>query len=245
MMRAVKNFIKEQLVRRGRHLSYVPVESVTGFDLGHDLRLLVPKPNPVIFDVGANVGQSVESFLEIFEAPIITSFEPSSACIRELESKFADCSGVTVRQCALGPEIGACELEVYEFSVLNSVLPMDRSRANRFNDRKPIGKETVPVLTLDRVAQEYKTSHIDVLKIDTQGYDLQVLRGGESLWSERRVSVVQIELNFLPMYEGQAAADEVTSFLVTRGFSLVDYYEIYRQEQAIAWCTALFRLTSC
>ena len=43
--------------------------------------------------------------------------------------------------------------------------------------------------------------------------------------------------------KGQAAADEVTSFLVKRGFSLVDYYEIFRQEQAIAWCTALFRLT--
>jgi FkbM family methyltransferase len=243
MMRAVKNFIKEQLVRRGRHLSYIPVESVTGLDLGHDLRLLVPKRDPVIFDVGANVGQSVESYLEIFEAPRIASFEPSSACFRELESKFAGRSGVTVRQCALGPDVATCELDVYEFSVLNSVLPMDRSGTNRFHDRKPIGKERVPVLTLDRVAEEYNASHIDVLKIDTQGYDLQVLRGGESLWSKRRVSVVQIELNFFPMYEGQAAADAVTSFLVQRGFALVDYYEIYRQEQAIAWCTALFRLT--
>lgn len=244
-MRAIKNFIKERLVRRGRHLSYVPVESVTGLDLGHDLRLLVPKPDPVIFDVGANVGQSVESYLQTFATPSITSFEPSSACFRKLASKFARRSGVTLRQCALGPDVGACELDIYDFSVLNSVLPMDRSSTNRFHDRKPIGKESVPVLTLDRVAEEYNASHIDVLKIDTQGYDLQVLRGGGSLWNERRVSVVQIELNFFPMYQGQAAADEVTSFLVQRGFSLVDYYEIYRQEQAIAWCTALFRLTRC
>jgi FkbM family methyltransferase len=243
-MRAIKEFLKSELVKRGRHLAWVPVESVTGFDLTHDLALLLPQEAPIVFDVGGNVGQSVEHFLATLKRPLIYSFEPSSACYRELSTKYQP-RGVKTRQCALGAEPGTCTLDIYEFAVLNSILPMDHSEVNRFRDRKPIGQETVPLETLDRLAAEYAVPQIDLLKVDTQGFDLEVLKGAASLLAQRKVGLVQIELNFLQMYQNQAAADAVTKFLVDNSFALVDYYEIYRQDQVIAWCTALFKLRPC
>jgi FkbM family methyltransferase len=240
LKRALKNLVRRQLARQGRHLTYVPLESVTGLDLAHDLSMLITTPQPVIFDVGANVGQSIDFFRSVFAQAKIYAFEPSSACFAQLAARFCDPS-IELRQCALGASPGTCELEVYEFSVLNSVLPMDRTPTNRFHDRRPIGTETVPLLTLDGVMAERAVSHIDLLKVDTQGYDLQVLRGAEELLAEKRVSLVQVELNFLPMYSGQARAHEVADHLHDRGFWLVDYYEKFRQNQCLAWCTALFR----
>src|SRR5437867_12180881 len=61
-----------------------------GYDPFRDMRrLLGPTPRPVIFDVGANWGQSIETFLRHFERPIIHAFEPGTDAFRELQRRFS------------------------------------------------------------------------------------------------------------------------------------------------------------
>ena len=94
--------------------------------------------------------------------------------------------------------------------------------------------------TLDRFIAAEKIDKIDLLKIDTQGFDLDVLQGAEQALSDELVSNVLVELNFIKMYQGQSSAEEINTYLNKYGFFLVDYYEKVRRSNTIGWCTALF-----
>ena len=61
--------------------------SITGYDLAEDLKLIISKAAPMCIDVGANRGQAIEFLQRAFRAPCIHAFEPSRECFRVLESK--------------------------------------------------------------------------------------------------------------------------------------------------------------
>lgn len=83
--------IKDRLIRflrcYNRWLLYFKPGEPTGIDLNHDLQLLVKGRPPVIFDVGANVGQSIELFQSIFPDCHIYAFEPTASCVETLRKK--------------------------------------------------------------------------------------------------------------------------------------------------------------
>jgi len=81
---------------------------------------------------------------------------------------------------------------------------------------------------------------VDLLKIDTQGFDFEVLLGGEKSFERGAIKNVLIELNFVRMYEGQGATIDIIEFLGKHEVHLIDYYEKVRQNNTLAWCTALF-----
>jgi len=239
MIRLGKDLIRSTLRRLGRHIVYVPLNETTGLDLELDLPRFVSRHEAVLFDIGANVGQSIKVFRKLFPDAWIFAFEPSAGCFETLQKRFDD-ARLTLFHTALGSEEGELALREYEMSVLNSVLPLDPTKDNRFRDVQRVREERVAVRTVDAVREEMGHSHIDLLKIDTQGFDLDVLRGAERTLAAGAVSAVMVELNFFPMYVGQARAEQVMEFLTDRGFVLVDLYEKFRQDHCLAWCTALF-----
>jgi hypothetical protein len=101
-------------------------------------------------------------------------------------------------------------------------------------------REIVEVKTIDSVVEEHGIERIDLLKIDTQGYDLEVLRGGTEALRSGVIGNVLVELNFVKMYESQSDANAIIQFLTERNLRLVDYYEKFRQSHALAWCLGLF-----
>jgi hypothetical protein len=78
------------------------------------------------------------------------------------------------------------------------------------------------------------------LKVDTQGYDLEVLLGAEESLKNGLIKNVIVELNFVRMYKGQSSAKEIIDLLARYNILLIDYYEKERQNNTLAWCTALF-----
>jgi len=239
LLATIKKAVRSQLERHGRHLVYVPLDEPAGLDLSHDLPLVVAPRRPVIFDVGANVGQSIDLFSRLFPESSIYSFEPAADCFALLNRKYTN-DRVRLFQVALSSSDGAREFFYYQKSVLNSLLPLDTHPANPFADVKMIKTSMVNTRTVDGFMREAGISRIDLLKIDTQGWDYEVLLGAERALADGKVAAVMVELNFIPMYRGQSFAETISSYLREQNLHLVDFYEKIRQGCRLAWCTALF-----
>jgi len=82
----------------------------------------------------------------------------------------------------------------------------------------PAQKVTVDVETLKQWATEQAIDTIDYIKIDTQGSELEILKGGEDLLCSTRC--IDIEVEFNPIYEGQTLFGETDTYLRSKGFML-------------------------
>jgi FkbM family methyltransferase len=215
--------------------------AVNGHDLLYDLNVVVRKENPLCFDIGANRGQTIALLQRCFPRPRIHAFEPSSATFATLASQSFG-SAVTLHQLALGEQVGTAEFRNYTQSELSSFLPVNTNKSeNIFAEEKLILTESVQVDTLDSFCATQSIDQIDLLKIDTQGFELPVLRGGAGLLKKKRVGAVLLELNFAHLYEGQSDPLDILALMRTHNMRLVDYYEKERASgRELSWATALF-----
>jgi FkbM family methyltransferase len=203
--------------------------------------LLSATPSPLICDVGANDGETVNDFLRHFPDATIVAFEPFGECFENLKASFSSHRNVRIENVALGARPANGSLRVFSGHRMNSLLDMATTRDNVMYDKfDKIGTQDVSVDTLDRFCSSHHIDHIDVLKVDTQGFDLNVLKGAAGLLAAHRIGIVFIEVNFIPMYEGQATFAEIHEFLTSWGYRLVDLYNYTRQHGHIAWCDACY-----
>jgi FkbM family methyltransferase len=175
----------------------------------------------VVLDVGANSGQYATSLRKAgFEGRIV-SFEPLSAPFSSLERKASRDPLWDCRQCALGDSDGTISINVSsDFGLCSSVLPMQKSLRDAIPWSKYIGTEEVPIYRVDSVAQEILgPNDVAFLKIDVQGFEKQVMVGGKSTLNDRCVGM-QLELSFLPLYEGGMLIPEALDFVYSLGFML-------------------------
>jgi len=240
-MANVKSIINQVLRPLGLHILRTPIQRVSGVDLFWDIRNLITLDHPVCMDVGANQGQTIESLLKVFRDPKIYSFEPSLDSFEVLRYKYLYKDNIKLYNLALGSSVGLKDLLQYEDSCLNSFLPLNINRKdNIFYYVSQVGREAATVETVDNWLEQSNLQHIDLLKIDTQGYDLEVLKGAAQSLRKGLITCISIEINFIKMYENQAHYQDIISFLESYNMFLVDFYEKVRIGNCIAWCTALF-----
>jgi FkbM family methyltransferase len=235
----MKQILKRALRSLDLRLVRTPSGRVTGFELPDDLRVLITTPTPLCFDVGANMGQTIALLQRTFPQPTIHSFEPSHRTFEQLRAReFGD--RVFLHNCAMGSRPERRSFINYKQSDMSSFLSLDQSTENRFRTVEVEGREEVEVATLDDFVKENGIGSVDLLKTDTQGFDLNVLRGGAEALSSGLVKNVLVELNFVRMYEGQGSPTDIAELLHGYGFRLVDHYEKNRRGHMLAWCTGLF-----
>ena len=197
----------------------------------------------VIFDVGANIGQMTVDFAKAFPAAAIHSFEPFDVAYKALCERARPFSGVKTVPRALGEKRGRQALYLNEFAPTNSLLPNDM-HADRYQPQggaSPVGSKQIEVDTIDAYCAENGVDFIDLLKMDTQGFELRVLRGGKNTLRAGKVAAIYTEMLFVPLYSGQAYFHEIYKVLVQLGYKLVQLYECnYGQEKHLKWCDALF-----
>lgn len=239
MQRLARRAFKHLLRSLNRQLIYMPYGVIGGLSIGEDIRILLATQNPVCVDVGANEGQTISLLRKYFARPQIYAFEPSSQMYSVLESNGYD-EAVEVHNIALGDTQGRRELAKFSLPVMNSLLKIDPSPDNPFRDLEAVAGEWVEVTTLDKFLRERRIDRVDLLKVDTQGFDLRVLQGAAESLASGIVRNVYVELNFVPMYSGQPSAKEIGDYLEGQGFRLVDYYEKCRAGAILAWCNALY-----
>ncbi|MGC1463599.1 MAG: FkbM family methyltransferase [Terracidiphilus sp.] len=168
----------------------------------------------VVIDVGANVGQFGESLRDGGYRGRIVSFEPIKSTFQTLANKAAKDGKWEIHHCGLGAASGTASLNVSELSVFSSILNMT-SAAGLHDSRMAVDHiEEVPIRTLDEVTAGL--SGRILLKIDTQGYERQVIEGGQQ--TVRRSLGILMELPIIHVYEGEWSFHEALKFMAGKGF---------------------------
>lgn len=148
------------------------------------------------------------------------SFEPLSEAFELLSARAERDAGWRVHQRgAIGDYDGEIEINVSGNSVSSSVLPMLEAHLSAAVDSAYVATEKVPIVRLDTVAPEYlaKTRR-HFLKIDTQGFEWQVLDGARDTLT--RAQGVLCELSLVPLYEGQRLWRDMIQRLEAAGLTL-------------------------
>ena len=178
----------------------------------------------VVLDVGANSGQYAASLRAADFAGRIVSFEPLSgpfSALRRAASKdpMWDC-----RRCALGDAAGTVLMNVAGGDGgSSSILPMLDTHRRASPAGNYVDTEDVTVDRLDSVApQILGPGDTAFIKIDVQGFERQVLDGGQSTVGKHCVGM-QLELSCAPLYEGGMLIREALDLLDSQGFTLVGF----------------------
>jgi len=103
-----------------------------------------------------------------------------------------------------------------------------------------IRETPIEVITLDEYCAANGVIRIDLLKIDTQGYDLEVLKGSTGLMSTKAIRLIYMEVTFSEMYEELPPLEQLYRLLGDHGFRLVAVYNFVVQDGVAGWCDALF-----
>jgi FkbM family methyltransferase len=172
----------------------------------------------LVLDVGANQGQFAADIRRRGYGGKIVSFEPlSEAHGKLLTASAGDGQWEIFSRCALGDHDGEAEINIAGNSVSSSILPMLEAHKNAAPESAYQGKEVVSVKTLDVVADPYlKNARAPFLKIDTQGFEWQVLDGARATLPQIRG--ILLELSMVPLYEGQHLWQEMKARLEAEGF---------------------------
>lgn len=174
----------------------------------------------LVLDIGANEGQFASAIRFFGYQGKILSFEPLlSAHSKMLSISKKDPMWEVYQRCAIGDYDGDVEINVSNYSVSSSILKISQRHLNAEPRSQTIGKEKVNIYKIDSIASPYlKLSQNPFLKIDTQGFEWQVLDGCENSLSSFRG--VLCELSLLPLYESQHLWKELLKRIENNGFSV-------------------------
>jgi len=189
----------------------------------------------IIFDVGANVGAFSETIARLLPDGQIHAFEPDARTVELLRSRTAAIPGIRINACALGATRDTATLFGFEHNYMNSLLEPGRTMQWEVQEQSQ-----VDVRTIDEYCAEHSIEHIDLLKIDTQGFDLKVLHGAAGMLSEGRVELILCEIIFADLYEHGARADELMRLLFEHGYELMALYPAHHDQRRAMWTDMLF-----
>jgi FkbM family methyltransferase len=208
----------DQLARRGlevrRHSSWRRQAMLTKHDVD------------VVLDVGAADGGYGRSLRKFGYDGRIVSFEPLSASFESLQATIRDDPKWTAHHLALGAESGSATINIASNRASSSFRDMLDSHRAAAPAVDYVGQETVTVSRLDDVDDGHVASaRHPFLKIDTQGFEREVLAGATHLVG--RCVGLQLELSFIPLYDGGMLVDEAVAWAYEQGFHLVNIEQGY------------------
>ncbi len=182
-------------------------------------RLLEKYEVDIVLDVGAAHGGYARSLRRLGYKGRLACFEPLASSLRELEAWARTDPFVAVYPCALGNVEGHAPLQIAgnrDSSSLREMLPAHMQAAPYAT---PVGYESVEVKRLEGLFEAVCVSaKRPFLKIDTQGFEIEVLRGAGERLAE--IVGVQAELSLIPLYADQTLWMEVIEFLAAHGLHL-------------------------
>jgi FkbM family methyltransferase len=182
------------------------------------LRGLATRGIRCVVDIGANVGQFALCARECLPGAEILAFEPlASAAARFRLVHDAD-PRVRLVEAAVGPAVGTRSLHVSRAADSSSLLPIGAGQESLFPGTGESHLETVRVVRLEDEMPDTGVPVPTLVKIDVQGFELEVLRGCESRLDQ--IEFIYVECSFIELYEGQALAGEVVAWLCERDFRL-------------------------
>jgi len=230
----VINFVKTAARKMG--VNIMRTDRI-GVDMELDLaRLTAFSPLRTIFDVGGNTGQTALRLASAFPTARIFSFEPVPQTFDKLSQAVKHREGIAAVNSALGEKPGSVFINLTDNSQTATILATS-SASNSVS---------IPVETIDRFAKTNGIETIDLLKIDVEGYEMQVLKGAEKLFHEASVRYVFAECVLkVDAVSPHTTFFELDKYLNEHGFCFFNYYaESFRLRDGCALGNVLYALHS-
>lgn len=237
----IKNLLRKILKRIGivafkrSSRVYIPEEETYRI-----VSVLVGRPNPVVIDGGAHLGDMAERFGALLPRTEFHCFEPDPMLGETLARKFAGNPQVHVVQAALGDVAGNATFNINVSRPTNSLLP---SAETLQPDLKQlctlVERIEVNVTTIDEYCRENLIEHVDVIKLDLQGYDYLALKGAAA--TLEKATVVLVEVLFKEFYQGCHLFPDVLRLMLDSGFELYTLCGLhYGHRDELLWSDAIF-----
>lgn len=228
-MLSPRQLIRDSLARLHLYVSRTPPDTLRDYLSRLFARLGV---NCVI-DVGAHFGEYGRFLRAVGYTGLIVSFEPVEASWERLCRVAGQDGNWTVYRAALGSGDGFAELNLTAGSDFASFLgPNEYARAEFPGSSLVVGHELVAVKRLDGIFAECTRGMANprvYLKLDTQGYDLEVLRGADGCIN--RVVALQSEVSVKPIYREQPSLADALGYIDRLGFEVGGLYPVTRDSE--------------
>ncbi|MDA9876836.1 FkbM family methyltransferase [Candidatus Pelagibacter sp.] len=172
-----------------------------------------------IIDIGSNKGQFILLIEKIFPNKIVYSFEPIIEMLKKQKKFYKYKKNITFHNLALGSSICSKEFLITSRMDSSSFLKVV-SNTNKSKNYSVIEKRDIKVSTLDEIFLNEKISHPILIKMDVQGYELEVLKGANDLL--KKIDYLLLEVSENEMYQNQPTEKTIVEYLKNFNF------EIYR-----------------
>lgn len=171
-----------------------------------------------VFDIGANNGQFATKIHKELPKAKIYSFEPLKDCydilVQNLEKEGIQSKAFNF---ALGEENGETVIKLNNFSPSSSILPITKEHEKLYPKSKEMNERKIIIRKLDDVAKELEITNDILIKIDVQGFEDKVIKGGSNIISKAKI--ILVENSFIPLYEGQSLFGDIHKLLSELGFN--------------------------
>lgn len=209
----------KQLIQKTLHSFGAQIKRYPDLDMKRRMQIIRHFNIDTILDVGANIGYYAEEIRnQAFQGKIV-SFEPLHTAFRELKIKSEKDPAWIALNYALGSEDRNDTINVSENSVSSSLLNILNEHMASAPQSRYVEKHEIEIRKLDSVFSSICTgsTHI-MLKIDTQGYEKNVLDGAKG--SLEKIAVLQMEMSIVPLYENEMLFREMLDYVYELGFEL-------------------------
>ena len=221
IIRLTKNIIKN---------NFLPKSKLT-----KDIVYLLKKnhtASPVIFDVGAYKGNWIKIYLKSFPKLRGFLFEPYRISYEYLIKRFKNKNRLSIFNIALSSDIGTLDVNVNTKAYTNSLLELDPLASDSWKNDELQHKEKMKVLvsTLDSFYENISKNinRINLLKLDVQGLEHEVLKGGHNLLDKKLVDIILIEMLVAPTYKKQSQLSKLFEIFENYDYVLYGIYDIER-----------------
>lgn len=211
--------LSERIVEKTLHVT-VHREPPFGSDPYFAVSRLRPwSPTDVVFDVGANDGRTIPHLRRHLGAPRIYAFEPVAATYQKLVASTVGLENVRCLPLALGSARGPK-------TMFRGRRPATSSFSPEWSESR--GTEQVEVSTLDEVVDEHGIDFIHFLKLDTEGHELEVLRGAHATLAASRIAIIQAEVGFDTQIAPHTPLESIRAHLAPLGYVLHGLFQQQR-----------------
>ena len=182
----------------------------------------------LIIDVGANIGDMTMAALRSFPNCKVICFEPVTESFSFLSNRLAAYSSrVTLIKKALSDENRITDINITSFHGANSIQKQSTFHLSANPSIFELKKESIELVKLDDYLEKFNNQKIDILKIDVEGHELNVLKGGAKFIS-KFVDVIIIECSIMrdESWENQSIA-EIFKTLNDFGFRFINIFDVH------------------
>lgn len=175
-----------------------------------------------VFDIGANEGQYAKQLRDLNYKNRIISFEPLISTFTILKKNSKSDLKWDVFNYGLGSEEGSMKINISENSYSSSLLEILPKHIDAAPSSRYINHELVTIKTMDSVFNNFcdQTNSVYV-KIDTQGFEKEVLKGSTNSLSN--INIIQLEMSLTPLYKNESLFHEMFDFLTSNNYKMIGF----------------------